>query len=105
MADDLDHLVVAHLRDIHAQLQGISAKLEEHDRRFDPIDKRLDGSQYIVEHAPGPATMNQLKVRQLEARHDASGAWQRCMNKRLDQIERHLAKVQERAGLLKARAC
>jgi hypothetical protein len=73
-----------HLRDIHAQLQGISAKPEEHDRRFDPIDKRLDGSQYIVEPDPGPAPMNRLKVRRLEARHDASGAWRRRINKRLD---------------------
>jgi hypothetical protein len=84
MADDLNHLVVAPLTRYTRAVAGHLR--EEHDRRFDPIDKRLDGSQYIFEPDPGPGTMNRLKVRQLEARHDASGAWRRRINKRLDQI-------------------
>jgi hypothetical protein len=35
MANDTDQLVVAHFREMHAQLQSIFTKLEEHDRRFD----------------------------------------------------------------------
>ena len=49
MANDTDQLVVAHLREIHAQLQGVSTKLEEHDRRFDRTDRSLDGFRPLVE--------------------------------------------------------
>lgn len=98
MANDTDQLVVAHLREIHAQLQGISAKLEEHDRRFDRTDKSLGGFRPLVEHTLGVATLSQIKVGRLEAHRDATGAWQKRIDERLDEIERRLAKVEEQIG-------
>jgi len=62
MANDTDQLVVAHLREIHAQLQGVSTKLEEHDRRFDRTDRSLDGFRPLVEHTLSVATLSQSKV-------------------------------------------
>lgn len=98
MANDLDNIVVANLREMHAQLQGIAAKLEEHDRRFDRIDKRFEDVRHLVDHALGLTTMNEMKMRALEARHDASEARQRRMTERLDGLERRLAKVEEKLG-------
>jgi tetrahydromethanopterin S-methyltransferase subunit G len=98
VVDDLDNLVVAHLREMHAELQGISAKLEEHSHRLDKLDKRLDGSRPIIEHTLSLATLNQLKSGKLEARLDTTEAWQRAMNERLDRIERRLKKVEQELG-------
>ena len=96
MANDTDQLVVAHLREIHAQLQGVSTKLEEHDRRFDRTDRSLDGFRPLVEHTLSVAT---LRVGRLEAHRDAAGAWQKRTDERLDEIERRLARVEEKLGI------
>jgi hypothetical protein len=99
MASEPDQLVVAHLRDIHAQLQGISTKLEDHDRRFDRTDRSLDGFRPLAEHTLGVATLSQLRVGKLEAHRDATGAWQKRVDERLDDIERRLARVEEKLGI------
>jgi len=99
MVNDTDQLVVAHLREIHAQLQGVSTKLEEHDRRFDRTDRSLDGFRPLVEHTLSVATLSQSKVGRLEAHRDAAGAWQKRMDERLDEIERRLARVEEKLGI------
>ena len=98
MVNDLDNLMVAHLREIHAELQGITGKLAEHDQRFDRIDKRLEDFHHLVNHALGLAAMNQTKMRALEARHDTSEAWRRRMDERLDRLERRLSRVEEKVG-------
>jgi hypothetical protein len=98
MASETDNLVVANLREVHAELQGIAGKLAEHDRRFDRLDKRLEDFQLLVNHALGLATMNATRMRALEARHDASEAWRRGMDDRLDRLERRLGKVEEKLG-------
>ena len=82
---------------MRGQLQGITAKLEEHDRRFDQIDRRFDDFHLLVNHALGLGTLNQHKARELEARHDLADAWQRRTEERFDQIERRLAKVEEKS--------
>jgi ribosomal protein L44E len=99
MANDTDQLVVAHLREIHAQLQGVSKKLEEHDRRFDRTDGGLDGFRPLVEHMLSLVTLSQSKVGRLEAHRDAAAAWQKRMDERLDEIERRLARVEEKLGI------
>jgi hypothetical protein len=99
MANDTDQLVVAHLREMHAQLQSISTKLEEHDRRFDRTDRSLDGFRPVVEHTLGVATLSQLKVNRLEAHRDTIGAWQKRVDERLDEIERRLVRVEEKLGI------
>jgi hypothetical protein len=97
MAQEPDSLVLVHLREMRGQLQGITAKLEEHDRRFDQIDKRMEDFHLLVNHALGLGTMNQHKARELEARHDLADTRQRRVEERFDRIERRLAKVEERS--------
>lgn len=99
MADDLDKLVIAHLREIHAELQGIGAKLEDHGCRVGKLDTRLDGLRPVIEHALSLATLNQMKVGQLEAHRDVTGVWRKRMDERLDQIERRIEKVEQKLGL------
>ena len=98
MTTELDNLVVTHLREIHAELQTIAGRLEGQTQRFDHIDKRLEGFQHLVNHALGLATMNATKMRALETRHDASEAWRRGMDERLDRLERRLSRVEEKLG-------
>ena len=61
------------------------------------IDRRFDDFHLLVNHALGLGTMNQHKARELEARHDLADAWQRRTEERFDQIERRLAKVEEKS--------
>jgi archaellum component FlaC len=117
MAQEPDNLVLVHLREmrgeirgIKVQLQGIEAKLEEHDRRFDQIDrrfeqvdqrfeqfdKRFDDFQLLVSHSVGLGAINFARSRENEQRHEAIEAWQRRAEQRIDQIERRLAKVEEK---------
>jgi predicted trehalose synthase len=44
------------------------------------------------------ATLNQLKVGKLEAHRDTNSAWQKRMDERLDEIERRLAKAEEKVA-------
>jgi hypothetical protein len=95
MTNGTDNLVVAHLREIHAELQGISAKLDAQGDRIDNFGKPLHDFRRVTEHTLGPATMNQIRVGRLQARHNATEAWQR-RNERLDQLERRLDKVEQK---------
>jgi hypothetical protein len=94
MTSELDDLVIAHLREIHAELHAIAQRLEAHDRRFDQIDKGLSGVRPVIEQTLGLATMSQIKLGKVEARSDATDAWQRHVSDRLSEIE-GLAKVEQ----------
>jgi hypothetical protein len=98
MPSELDSLVIANLREIHAELRGINAKLDDHNRRFDRIERQLDGRRPLIEHTLSVATLNQLKAGKLEAHRDATAAWQKRMDERLDEIDRRLAKAEEKMG-------
>jgi hypothetical protein len=97
MAQEPDNLVLAQLREMRAQLQGITAKLEQHDQRFDQIDRRFDDFHLLADHALGLGMVNQNRARELEARHDLADTWQQRAEERFDQIERRLAKVEEKS--------
>jgi hypothetical protein len=97
MAQEPDNLVLIQLREMRAQLNGmtgqlqaITAKLEEHDRRFDDF-------QRLANHALGLGMVNQNRTRESEARHDFADTWQRRAGERFDRIERRLAKVEEKS--------
>ncbi|HEY1245695.1 MAG TPA: hypothetical protein VGF29_12795 [Hyphomicrobiaceae bacterium] len=96
MTNGTDNLVIAHLREIHAELQGITAKLDAQGDRIDNFGKPLDDFRRLTEHTLGLATMNQIRVGRLQARHNATEAWQRRTNERLDQLERRLDKVEQK---------
>ena len=97
MVDEPDNLVLIQLREMRGQLQGISTKLEEHDRRFDGIDKRFDDFHLLVSHALGVSTANHLKTREFDARHEETAARQRRMEARFEEIEQRLGKVEEKS--------
>ena len=61
MADEPDNLVLVHLREIRA-------KLEEHDRRFDKLDKRLDDTHETAIFGVGLAAMANHKLDRLADR-------------------------------------
>jgi hypothetical protein len=97
MAQGPDNLVLVQLREMRSQLNGITgqlqtitAKLEDHDRRFDDF-------HLLANHALGLGMVNQNRTRELEARHDLSGTWQQRAEERFDRIERRLAKVEEKS--------
>ena len=98
MHNELDSLVVAHLREIHAQLQNVNTKLEENNRCFDRLDRRLDGFRPIIEHTLELATLNERKISRVRDQHDAAEAWRKRVEQRLDEIEQRLSKVEERFG-------
>lgn len=96
MAQEPDNVVLAHLRemrgelrDIRLQLQGVMAKLEEHDRRFEDF-------HILVNHVLALGRVNQRRSRELVARHDLAGTWQQRTEERVDQIERRLGKIEEK---------
>jgi hypothetical protein len=41
MADELDKLVLAQLREIHATLADHTARFDQFDERFDQLERRL----------------------------------------------------------------
>jgi prefoldin subunit 5 len=88
--------VVVHLREVHAELQRIAGKLDGLDRRFDQLDKASSSFRSVVEHTLGLATVQQIEQGRLETRQRAADAWQRGVNDRLEQIERRLAKVEQK---------
>lgn len=96
MADELDKLVLVQLREIHATLAEHTVRFGQIEKGFDKLDKRFEDFQNLVNHALGLVTMNATKMRALEARHDASEAWRRRMDERLDRLERRLCKVEEK---------
>ena len=73
-----------------------ASKLEERDRRFDQLDKRFDDFNLLANHALGLGTINQMKARELEARHDLAEVRQRRADERLDQVERRLTGLEEK---------
>lgn len=99
MTDELDKLVIAHLREVHAGLQGIGEKLEDHGLRLGRLDTNLHSLRPVIEHTLSLAALNQMKVGELEAHRDVTGVWRKRMDERLDQIERRIDKVEQKLGL------
>jgi hypothetical protein len=67
--------------------------------RLGKLDAGLNGLQPLIERTLSLATLNQLKVGQLEAHRDVTGVWRKRMDERLDQIERRIEKVEQKLGL------
>jgi hypothetical protein len=99
MSSETDDLVVAHLREVHAELHGIAAMLEDHSQRFELLQGSLENLRPLIDHALSLTSLNQLKVSKLEADRDAAAVWQKRFEERLDGLERRLAKVEEKLGI------
>ena len=53
MADEPDNMVLVQLREIRVKLDKIDGKHEEHDKRFDRLDKQAEDTRQFVSHALG----------------------------------------------------
>jgi len=98
MAEERDNLVLIQLREMRAELKSITTKLDQHDLRFDNLDKRFDEMRLYVNHVLGLGTMNDLKARELDARQDESEARQKRMAALMAEIELRLGRVEDKPG-------
>lgn len=90
MADEPDNLVLVQLRDMRAELQTITAKLIEHDGRFDRLEKKFDDMRGYLNHALGMGVTGHLKNEEQDARLDESVARQKRMDALMAELERRL---------------
>ena len=96
--DDHESAILIQIREARTELRGIKTKLEEHDRRFDGLDGRMDEMHLLVNHALGLGMANQVKIRDLEARQRADEAWQVLVDERCAEFERRLGTLEEEPG-------
>ena len=62
MADEPDNLVLRLLREIRGELGDVRRKLDDHDKRFDRLDSKLDLMQLQLTHTFGLAGMANLQA-------------------------------------------
>ena len=99
MAEVPDNIVLVQLREIRAKLESIGRiekKLDEHDKRFDRLDEHFEEMRLYVNHALGLGTVNDLKAREIDARQKAEAERRRRLEDRFDDVERRLARVEEK---------
>ena len=97
MADEPENMVLVQLREIRA-------KLAEHDKRFDHLEKRFDrldeqgaDSRQFLAHALGLGAMNEMKARAFEVQQMDFATRQKRTEEMIAVLDRRLAKVEERA--------
>ena len=96
MADELDNLVLVQLREIRATLADRFAQVGERfvqmDRRFDQLGKRFEDFRAVTSHTLTLSTANDLRMRELDQRHEFSEGEQRRMTGRMDEFEQRMTK-------------
>lgn len=95
MAREPDNLVLAQLREIRADIGQIKTKLEEHDRRFDKLDKDNETFKYQLTHTFGLAGMANLQSQLAREKADEALERQKRMDAQFAEIERRLTTVEE----------
>jgi hypothetical protein len=96
MAREPDNLVLQLLREICATQDAHTAKLAEHDKRFDGVDKRLDTLTAQVTYAFGMAGMANTHVGLVETRVDELADWKKQVERKQAELERRLTRVEEK---------
>ena len=100
MADEPESHTLRLLRDIRAKVEelgAVRAKLDEHDKRFDRLDKQGDEMRQYVSYALGVGAMHGIKLREVDARQEEQVARDKRMDDLMAEIERRLKKVEEPA--------
>lgn len=95
MAREPDNLVLTQLREIRGGLDQIRSKLEEHDRRFDKIEKDIETFKFQPTHTFGLAGMANLQSQLAQEKADEALERQKRMDAHFAEIERRLGKVEE----------
>jgi hypothetical protein len=96
MSSEPDNLMLQLLRDIFADMAEVKAKLVEHDKRFDGVDRRLDTLTSQVTYAFGMAGMANTHVGLVENRVDELTDWKKQVKRKQAELERRLARVEEK---------
>ena len=96
MASEPDNLVLTLLREMRSDIAGIKTTLTEHDRRFDLLDKKLDEHHYLMTHTFGVAGMANVQTGLVDARVDELAARQKASEAKQAELERRLARVEEK---------
>ena len=68
MADAPENLMLIQLREISAELRGVPVKFDEHDKRFDNIDKGREAFQVQLTHTFGLAGMANSQAQHVDAK-------------------------------------
>ena len=98
MAAESDNLVLILLREIRADIARIFQKLEQHDRRFDKVDKDFDTFKYQLTHTFGLAGMANLQSQQADAKADAVLERQMRLEAMVSDMDRRLKRIEEPSG-------
>jgi uncharacterized coiled-coil protein SlyX len=103
MADEPDNLVLVHLREIRATLAEHSTRFDRMDERFAQIDerfaqvdRRFDEMRLLLGHTIGLSTTANLRSQEFDRRYEFSEGEQRSLSERVADLERRLAKVEEK---------
>jgi len=100
MADEPENLVLVHLREIRREIGGmrenLEARIDRLETRFDSLDKQFGEMRQYVSHALGLGAMNDIKGRELQARIDADAHERRKSDRRVEELERRVTRLEER---------
>jgi tetrahydromethanopterin S-methyltransferase subunit G len=94
MSREPDNLVLTLLREVRSRVDSVDRKLDkldEHDRRFDALDKRLEDVAFNVRYAVGIGAVAEVKVREFALSVEAD---RRRDEGRIAAIEARLARVE-----------
>jgi hypothetical protein len=96
MANEPDNLVLVQLREIRATQVEHSARFDRIDKGLGQMDKRFEDFHALTSHTLNLSTTNYLRMREFDQRHEMSEGEQRGIKERMDELERRLAKVEEK---------
>jgi hypothetical protein len=92
MADDPDSMVLRLLRDIRSKIE----KLDDHDKRFDKIEKKLDLTHFQLTHSLGLSGMANLQSQHTSERVES-------LEERQKRFEDGMAEIQRRVKEMAAK--
>lgn len=95
MAKEPDNLVLTMLREIRGDIRDMKSKLEEHDKRFDGVDKNLDSMRYQMTHILGIAGMSNISAVRAEEKADDTLTLHKRVDERLSDVERRVRVLEE----------
>jgi archaellum component FlaC len=123
MANEPDHLILVHLREIRATLAEHSARFDriderfaqiddrfariderfiqmdlrfaQMDKRFDRMEQRFDDLREVVSHTFVLSSANSLKVQELDRRYQLNEGEQQRISGRVDELDHRLSEVEK----------
>ena len=94
MPDEPDNLVLRLLREIRSKQDEHSAKMEDHDKRFDRLDRRLGPMQFQLTHTFGLAGMSNLQAQRTDERVEQVEERQKRFDEMIAEFRRRVAEME-----------